>query len=68
MTNPDDEAADRYWEAVDLLQEVIDSKKRGSKQDVLEELEENLDSQPPGGDVVALMRNKNTDTNNTTKR
>ena len=38
----DEQASIAYWEARDLLQEVIDSGQRGSKEEILEELEEDL--------------------------
>jgi len=38
----EDKASEIYWQAVHLLQEVIDSGHRGSEEDILEELEEDL--------------------------
>lgn len=36
------EVAELYWKARDILQKIIDSGERGSKDDVIEELENDL--------------------------
>ena len=38
----EEQASLEYWRARDILQEVIDSGCRGSKEDILEELEGDL--------------------------
>jgi len=36
----EEQASEAYWKARDLLQEVIDSGCRGTKEEILEELED----------------------------
>ncbi len=38
----EEEASVAYWKARDILDEVIESGQRGSKEDILEELESDL--------------------------
>lgn len=38
----EEETSETYWKAVSWLQEVIESEQRGSRQDILDELENDL--------------------------
>lgn len=38
----EEDASIAYWHARELLQEVIDSEQRGSKEEILEELKDDL--------------------------
>lgn len=39
----EEQASEKYWKARDLLDEIIASGQRGSRQDILDELEDDLE-------------------------
>jgi len=39
----EEQASEKYWDAIYKLREVIESGQRGSRQDILDELEDDLE-------------------------
>ena len=39
----EEQASEKYWKAVFLLREVVESEQRGSKEELFEELEDDLE-------------------------